>query len=133
MRLYLAVEALSSSFGYWLSGRTSAANSRESAQIRAESARFRADPANFRQNNFPADSAEHPANVRRTPAESTRIRRGWICADSATNWRKSSLKKCPLTKTSLTPRFPTEKLWPRTSFGRGNKSRVRVRVRAMVL
>ena len=30
-------------YGYWLGGRTSAADSRESARIRAESARFRAD------------------------------------------------------------------------------------------
>ena len=38
------------------------------------SPRFRADPANLRQNNFPADSAERPANVRRTPPDSARKR-----------------------------------------------------------
>ena len=55
--------------GYWLGGRTSAADSRESARIRADSARFRADPPDVRQKYFSADSAERPANVRRTPAE----------------------------------------------------------------
>ena len=38
-----------------------------------KSARFRADPANFRQKYFPADSAERPANVRRTLAEAAQI------------------------------------------------------------
>ena len=60
--------------GYWLGGRTSAADSRESARIRADSARFRADPPDVRQKYFSADSAERPANVRRTPADSARIR-----------------------------------------------------------
>ena len=60
--------------GYWLGGRTSAADSRESARIRADSARFRADPPDVRQKYFSAESAERPANVRRTPAESARIR-----------------------------------------------------------
>ena len=60
--------------GYWLGGRTSAADSRESARIRADSARFRADPPDVRQKCFSADSAERPANVRRTPADSARIR-----------------------------------------------------------
>ena len=85
-------------------------------------------PPDVRQKYFSADSAERPANVRRTPRGYGRIR-----ADSAANWRKSSLEKCPPTKTSLTPRFPAEKLPPRTSFRRGNNSRVRVRVRVMVL
>ena len=61
-------------FGYWLGGRTSAADSRESARIRADSARFRADPPDVRQKYFSADSAERPANVRRTPVDSARIR-----------------------------------------------------------
>ena len=73
-------------------------------------------------------SGERPANVRRTPRGYGRIR-----ADSAANWRKSSLEKCPPTKTILTPRFPAEKLPPRTSFRRGNNSRVRVRVRVRVM
>ena len=60
--------------GYWLGGRTSAADSRESARIRADSARFRADPPDVRQKYFSADSAERPANVRRKPADSARIR-----------------------------------------------------------
>ena len=46
--------------------------------------RIRANPANYRQKYFPADSAERSA-------------------DSAANWRKSSLEKCPPTKTYLTP------------------------------
>ena len=36
--------------------------------------RFRANPPNFRQKYFPADSAERPANVRRTPPDSARKR-----------------------------------------------------------
>ena len=65
---------LSSRIGYWLGGRNSAADSRESARKRADSARFRADPPDVRQKYFSADSAERPANVRRTPADSARIR-----------------------------------------------------------
>ena len=60
--------------GYWLGGRTSAADSPESVRIRADSARFRADPPDVRQKYFSADSAERPANVRRKPADSARIR-----------------------------------------------------------
>ena len=45
-----------------------------SARIRRTSARFRADPPDVRQKYFSADSAERPANVRRTPADSGRIR-----------------------------------------------------------
>ena len=76
-----------------------------------------------------------PPNVRRTFGGHRRTPRGYrrIRADSAANWRKSSLEKCPPTKTSLTPRFPAEKLPPRTSFRRGNNSRVRVRVRVRVM
>ena len=40
----------------------------ELAQKRVDSARFRTDPANFCQNDFPEDSAKHPANVWWTPA-----------------------------------------------------------------
>ena len=59
-----------------------------------------------------------PPNVRRTFGGLRRTPRGYgrIRADSAANWRKSSLEKCPPTKTSLTPRFPAEKLPPRTSY-----------------
>ena len=76
-----------------------------------------------------------PPNVRRTFGGLRRTPRGYgrIRADSAANWRKSSLDKCPPTKTSLTPRFHAEKLPPRTSFRRGNNSRVRVRVRVKVM
>ena len=47
------------------------------ARIRADwfrADRFRADPPDVRQKYFSADSAERPANVRRTPADSARIR-----------------------------------------------------------
>ena len=48
-----------------------------------------------------------PPNVRRTSGGHRRTPRGYgrIRADSAANWRKSSLEKCPPTKTSLTPRL----------------------------
>ena len=41
-------------------------------RFRAETRGLRPDPANFRQNYFSADSAERPANVRRTPGGSAR-------------------------------------------------------------
>ena len=50
------------------------ANPHGNARKRADSPRFRADPAKFCQNNFPADSAERPANVRQTPPDSARKR-----------------------------------------------------------
>ena len=107
--------------GYWLGGRTSAADSRESARTPPGSARIRRTSA---KNIF----RRTPPNVRRTFGGHRRTPRGYgrIRADSAANWRKSSLEKCPPTKTSLTPRFPAEKLPPRTSFRRGNNSKVRV-------
>ena len=59
-----------------------------------------------------------PPNVRRTFGGRRRTPRGYgrIRADSAANWRKSSLEKCPPTKTSLTPRSP------RRNFRRGRPS-----------
>ena len=76
-----------------------------------------------------------PPNIRRTFGGLRRSPRGygWIRAESAANWRKSSLEKCLPTKTSLTPRFPAEKIPPWTSFRRRNNSRVRVRVRVRVM
>ena len=73
-RCKLCVPSVCSPGGYWLGGRPSAAVPRESARKRADSARFRADPANFRQKYFPAESAERPSNVRRTPPDSARKR-----------------------------------------------------------
>ena len=79
---------------------------REFAQIRRTSAKniFRRTPPNVRR-TF--------GGLRRSPCGYRRIRAG-----SAANWRKSSLEKCPPTKTSLTPRFHTEK----TSGGRSAES-----------
>ena len=103
--------------GYWLGGRPSAAVPRESARKRADSARFRADPANFRQKYFPRT----PPNVRRTFGGLRRTPRGngRIRAESAANWRKSSLEKCSPTKTYLTPPFLAEDLPYRTTLRRG--------------
>ena len=119
--------------GYWLGGRTSAADSRESARIRADSAP--PGSARIRRTSAKNIFRRTPPNVRRTFGGNRRTPRGYgrIRADSAANWRKSSLEKCPPTKTSLTPRFPAEKLPPRMSFRRGNNSRVRVRVRVRVM
>ena len=118
--------------GYWIGGRTSAADSRESARIRADSARFRADPPDVRQKYFSAESAERPANVRRTPAESARIRadpRGVRRELAEEFTRKMSADK-NLSYTSA-PRGRTSAADDRT-VRRGNISGVRVRVRVGV-
>ena len=75
-----------------------------------------------------------PPNVRRTFGGHRRTPRGYgrIRAESAANWRKSSLEKCPPTKTYLKPLLLAEKLPQRTTVRRGNISRVRVRVRVGV-
>ena len=97
--------------GYWLGGRTSAADSRGYARTPPGSARIRRTSA---KNLF----RRTPPNVRRTFGGHRRTPRGYgrIRADSAANWRKSSLEKCPPTKTSLTPRSP------RRNFRRGRPS-----------
>ena len=75
-----------------------------------------------------------PPNVRRTFGGHRRSPRGYgrIRAESAANWRKSSLEKCPPTKTYLTPLLLAEELPRRTTVRRGNIIRVRVRVRVGV-
>ena len=100
--------------------------------------RIRADTRGLRP--VPRGSAGRPPKIffgglRRTFGGHRRTPRGYgrIRAESAANWRKSSLEKCPPTITSLTPRFSAEKLPPRTSFRRGNNNRVRVRVRVRVM
>ena len=69
-----------------------------------------------------------PPNVRRTFEGHRRSPRGYgrIRAESAANWRKSSLEKCPPTKTYLTPLLLAEEL-PR---GTGRSPRVSARIRA---
>ena len=52
--------------------------------------------------------------------------------ESAANWRKSSLEKCPPTKTYLSPLLLAEELPHRRTLRRGNTHRVRVRVRVGV-
>ena len=75
-----------------------------------------------------------PPNVRRTFGGHRRSPRGYgrIRAESAANWRKSSLEKCPPTKTYHTPLLLAEELPRRTTVRRGNIIRVRVRVRVGV-
>ena len=106
--------------------------------------RFRANPrgnartphgsARIRRTSAKIIFRRTPPNVRRTFGGHWRTPRGYgrIRAESAANWRKSSLKKCPPTKTYLTPLLLAEELPQRTTVRRGNISRVRVRVRVGV-
>ena len=105
-------------FGYWLGGRPSAADLCESARIHADSARFRGDPPDVRQKYFLADSAERPANFRRTPAKYAQIRgdprglRGELAVEF--NQKMSADKNLPYTtvphgKTSAADVLPPRK------------------------
>ena len=96
----------------WLSGRPSAAVPRGNARTPPGSAKiiFWWTLPNVRR-TF--------GGLRRTPR-----RNGRICAESTANWRKSSLEKCPPTKTYLSPLLLAEELPHRTTLRGGNTHRV---------